>query len=356
MHSYNVVASGAALEFSESQTPEPRGSEVLVKVSRCGVCHTDLHLWDGYYDIGGGQRLELASRGITPPFTMGHEMTGTVVAAGPEAEGDFTGKSYLVYPWLGCGACRHCEEGAGNLCAAPRYLGVFQPGGYGDHVLLPHPRYLVDIEGIEPSVAAPYACSGLTAFTAIEAAGTLDRERMPVLIGAGGLGLMAISLLCAKGIEDFIVVDIDEGKLSAAQAAGAPIVIDGRSDDLAEQVRQASGGGPAAVIDFVGSGETAQFSIDVLRKAGRYIIVGLFGGQLTLPLPMLPIRALTITGAYCGSLNDLKALIDLVKSGRAAPIPTETRPWRAVNDSLNDLKSGKVTGRVVLDLTQVPTA
>src|SRR5690349_18751814 len=143
MKSYDVVDFRAPLQFTERPTPRPAGSEVLVRTLAAGVCHSDIHIWEGEYDLGGGKKLAVRDRGMTPPFTMGHEIVGEVVALGPEAEGVKLGDRRVVHPWIGCGDCVVCRKGDEQLCLKPRFLGVHKPGGYADHVLVPHPRYLV---------------------------------------------------------------------------------------------------------------------------------------------------------------------------------------------------------------------
>lgn len=129
MISYDVCQCGEPLELTERPTPEPKGTEVLLKVVAAGVCHSDLHLSDGYFDIGGGKKMLLADRGIKLPMTMGHENVGDVVAIGPQARGVKAGDRRLVHPWMGCGECPVCKRGDEQLCLTPRSLGVFVPGG-----------------------------------------------------------------------------------------------------------------------------------------------------------------------------------------------------------------------------------
>jgi alcohol dehydrogenase, propanol-preferring len=162
-----MVDFGVPLELFETATPEPTGTQVLLRVRAAGVCHSDLHIWEGSYDLGFGRKLSLKDRGISVPLTLGHETAGEVVAAGPDAHGVLPGDVRLVYPWIGCGGCPVCLRGDENLCAKPRFLGVYCDGGYSDHITVPHPKYLLDLEGLDPVSAAPYACSGVTTYSAL---------------------------------------------------------------------------------------------------------------------------------------------------------------------------------------------
>ena len=137
MRSFQVCQCGAPLQANEQEAPKPQGTQVLLKMLAAGVCHSDLHIWDGYYEIGGGKKLMLADRGIKLPLTMGHENVGEVVAFGPDAKGVKVGDVRLVNPWMGCGECKVCQRGDENLCLKPQNVGVFAQGGYATHMLVP---------------------------------------------------------------------------------------------------------------------------------------------------------------------------------------------------------------------------
>ncbi len=349
MLSYDVCECGAPLRRMERPTPTPKGTEVLLKIKAAGVCHSDIHIWDGYYELGGGKRLQLLERGIKLPLTMGHENVGEVVAVGPDARDVQVGAVRLAHPWIGCGECAVCRRGEENLCLTPRNLGVFANGGYATHMMVPHPRYLFDIGSLSPAEAAPLACSGITTFSALRKIDDAVLKNQPVVvIGAGGLGLMAIALHKKMDGKGVISVDIDPVKREAATKAGAVAAIDGSAADAARQIVDATKGGAWAVIDLVGSSATAKLGLDALIKGGKLIIVGLFGGEVTVPTPFFPMRAMTVQGSYVGSLPEMRDLLALVREKGAPPIPVRTRPLEDANDALNDLKAGKIVGRVVL--------
>ena len=348
MRSFQVCECGAPLHLSERETPEPEGAQVLLKMLAAGVCHSDLHIWDGYYEIGGGKKLMLADRGIKLPLTMGHENVGEVVALGPEAKGVKVGHVRLVNPWMGCGQCKVCQGGEENLCLMPQNVGVFSQGGYATHLLVPHPRHLFDIGNLKPEQAAPLACSGVTAFSALKKVSATLQDEPVVIIGAGGVGLMGVTLARKMGAKEVIVVDIDAGKREAASKAGANKTIDGGTADVVQQIQAATGGGAWAVIDFVGSSATVGLAVSSIIKGGTVVVVGLYGGDITVPTPYLPLRAMTLRGSYVGSQTDMAELLDLVKRAGMPPVPICTRPLDEVNATLNDLRAGKIVGRVVL--------
>jgi len=349
MIAYQIVEHGRPLQRVALETPKPQGSEVLVRVTRSGVCHSDLHIWDGYFDLGGGKRFYVKERGCVPPFTMGHEPFGVVESLGPRAKGVKIGQKRIVYPWIGCGKCPVCKAGQDNYCVSGiRFLGVSRPGAYATHVLVPDPKYLVDATGIDEAFAATLACSGLTAYSAAAKLPALTpRDRVAVL-GCGGLGLIGISILRAKGVKHIVACDIDAAKLAAAAKLGAKQTVDTRAAHAAQELQ-----GVAAAIDFVGSPASAALGIAALRKGGRYVICGLYGGELTHPLPPIAQRAIGIIGSYVGNLQELGEVVALAKKGRLKPTPIETRPAQEAFSALEDLKAGRVLGRVVLDFEDI---
>lgn len=349
MISYQVRAFGEPLSRTDHPTPAPQGSQVLLRVLAAGVCHTDIHTWEGSYDLGGDKRLSMQQRGVTLPLTLGHETVGEVVAAGPDAPAHVrAGQRYLVYPWIGCGECRVCRRGRENLCASPRFLGIFRPGGYSDHIVVPDARYLVGIGDLTPEQAAPYACSGLTTFSAIRKipADVLAEESV-VVIGAGGLGLMGVTLLRAMGCPRVVVLEPDGARRGAALAAGAHAAVDAAAPDAAGQVRDAAGA-VWAVIDCVGAASTVQQGMDLLTKGGQLILIGLFGGELPLSPALIPMRAISIEGAYIGNLKELEALMALVRDRKPRAIPTACRCLDHAQSALSDLAAGRVVGRLLL--------
>jgi D-arabinose 1-dehydrogenase-like Zn-dependent alcohol dehydrogenase len=345
MISYQIVEHGKPLQKAVMDTPKPQGSEVLMRITRAGVCHSDLHIWDGYFDLGGGKRFYVKERGCIPPFTLGHEPFGLVEELGRKAKGVKVGQKRLIYPWIGCGKCAVCKSGQDNYCVSgSRFLGVNRPGAYATHVLVPDPKYLIDTAGIDDSFACTLACSAVTVYSAINKLPPLGTRDAVAVLGCGGLGLIAISVLRAKGVKHIVGCDIDDAKLAAARAQGANRTLNTRAADAAQQLQ-----GIAAALDLVGAPATAALGIAALRKGGRYVICGLYGGELVHPLPPIAQRAIGIVGSYVGSLQELKEVVALAKKGKISAAPMETRPASEANAALQDLKAGKVLGRIVLD-------
>ncbi|MCI4662895.1 MAG: alcohol dehydrogenase [Neomegalonema sp.] len=348
MRSYALVEFGKPLQVIDRPDPDPVGTEVLVRVTRSGVCHSDLHIADGYFDLGDGEKLRMEDRGMKLPHTLGHEILGEVIAAGPEASDAPVGQTMLVHPWIGCGVCEACAEDRDNDCMKMQALGIVRDGGYATHVIVPHPRYLVEIGDVDPSIAVSYSCAGVTVYSALKKALPLREGEWLVIMGAGGLGLNAVSIAKALGVERLACVDLDPEKLAAARDLGADLVIEAGQGDPAAALAEGTGANIAAVLDTVGAPATAAMGVKILKKTGRFVIVGLFGGALKLSLPILPQRALTLRGSYVGSCGELKELMALVRAGKVKPIPVTERPLCEASQTLDDLRAGKVLGRVVL--------
>ena len=221
--------------------PAPQGSEVLVRIERCGVCHSDLHMQDGYFLLGDGKRLDVRA-GRNLPFTLGHEIAGSVESAGPDADGVKPGAKVAVYPWIGCGACAACRAGDENLCSTNRHLGISVDGGFASHVLVPHPRYLIDHAGVTSSFAGALMCSGLTAYAALKRLREHAARGPALLVGMGGVGMMGLSIARAIFPHAPIVADIDAGKREAALKAGAAAAFDPADPDARKALLKSTGG------------------------------------------------------------------------------------------------------------------
>jgi alcohol dehydrogenase len=345
-HRQSLVAYGRPLCETVVACPTPRGSEVLVRVTHCGVCHSDLHLQDGYFSLGGDKRLDI-TKDRPLPFTLGHEIAGTIEAAGDDAAGSVIGQRVAVYPWIGCGKCPACRAGNENMCSEHRHLGIAVDGGYASHVLVPHPRYLLDYAPLPATFAGPLMCSGLTAYAALKRL-IGHAERGPaLLVGLGGVGMMGLAIARTLFRDAPIVADIDAGKRAAALAAGAAQAVD-PADPQARRTVMAATGGVLAVCDFVGSDKSLQFSTGVLARGGKVVVTGLLGGNFSIAAAMIPIKAMTIEGTLTGTLAEARELIDLARSGKLAAIPTHERPFAQAQAALDDLRAGRIVGRMVL--------
>ena len=346
MKSYKVVEFGKPLQKVEEANPAPQGTEVLVRITAAGVCHSDVHLWEGYFDMGGGNKYEKA---MAPPRTMGHEIVGEVAALGPDAKGAKVGDKAVVYPWIGCGKCWYCQAGSEHLCPMSRALGISKDGGFADHVLVPHAKYLYPYGNLPVELACLYACAGITAFGAVKKAVGHDAGKSILVIGAGGVGLMGVRFAKSVLGREPIVADIDENKRKLALENGACAALDPRDKESRKQIIDLTGGtGVGAAIDFVGAEASAQFGLRALGRGGRLVVVGLFGGTFSMPLPMFAFTGCQIIGSTTGSPAEMKEMMDLVTGGKVTPVPVIKRKLDEADATLQELRKGLIMGRAVL--------
>jgi propanol-preferring alcohol dehydrogenase len=345
LHRQSLTAYSSPLCETVVACPQPRGTEVLVRVQRCGVCHSDLHMQDGYFLLGADKKLDVRG-GRSLPFTLGHEIAGVIEGAGPDAEAT-PGRAVAVFPWIGCGACAACVTGEENLCAEPRHLGIYADGGFASHVLVPHPRYLLDYAPLSPSFAGALMCSGLTAYAALKRLSDRAQRGPVLLVGVGGVGMMGLALACSMFPHRPIVADIDPIKREAALKAGAAAAFD-PADPGARKALLAATGGVMAACDFVGSEASLQFAQGALARGGKVVITGLLGGTLSMPIAMLPLKALSLEGVLAGTLAQAHELFAIARTGKLTPLPISERPLAQAQSALDDLRAGRVVGRVVL--------
>ncbi len=351
MKSARIVKPKESLETQEVKTPKAKGSQVLIKVQSSGVCHSDIHLWEGGYEGIEGQFLKTTDRGVKYPLTPGHEIAGIVDSLGEEAQGFTKDEKVLVYPWIGEGLCPACRSGEENLCDKPRSLGIYMDGGYAEYVLVPSYRYLVKIDDeMDIDASATLSCSALTAYGAVKNANLKPYDNV-VIVGAGGLGLMAIQLAKAVTGSKIIAMDLDDEKLTAAKRNGADNTINSKKeeDPIRAVMELTDKMGADAVIDFVNASKTVETDMQFLRKRAKLVLVGLFGGELKLSLVSMPTRAYRLIGSYTGTLSDMTELISLAKRGVIKPLVSNRFKLSQATEALTMLKDGKIIGRGVIN-------
>jgi len=344
---YSLTAYETPLCETVVDCPTPRGSEVVVRIERCGVCHSDLHMQDGYFSLADGKKLDVRA-GRTLPFTLGHEIAGVVESVGPDVTDAAPGAKVAVYPWIGCGQCAACRAGEENLCSTNRHLGVSADGGFASHVLVPHPRYLIDYAPLSPSFAAALMCSGLTSYSALKRLRAYASRGPALLVGLGGVGMMGLAIARVLFASPPIVADIDAAKREAALRAGAAAAYDPADLEARRALIKATGGGAMAICDFVGSEKSLAFAAGCVAKGGKVVITGLFGGNFALPTAMFVLKAMTIEGTLTGTLAEAREIIELAKAGKISAPPIAERPFAAAQATLDDLRAGRIVGRVVL--------
>jgi alcohol dehydrogenase, propanol-preferring len=352
MEAAQIVTPKEPLEIKQLETPKPRGSQVLIKVQSSGVCHSDIHLWEGGYTGLDGQFLKTTDRGVKYPLTPGHEIAGIISEMGEDAKEAFRkDEKVMVYPWIGEGLCPACKTGNENLCDNPRSLGVYKDGGYAEYVLVPSYRYLIKIpDELDSDTAATLSCSALTAYSAVKNA-EIKPDNNIVVVGAGGLGLMAIQLAKAVFGARIIVLDLGDDKLKIAKENGADETINSKSEDAIKRVMELTDNkGADAVIDFVNASKTVEADMQLLRRRAKVVLVGLFGGELKLNLVSMPTRAYSIIGSYTGNIQDMAELVSLAKRKVIKPVISDRFKLSEATQALTKLKEGKIIGRGVINI------
>jgi propanol-preferring alcohol dehydrogenase len=327
-------------ELREVVRPAPGPGEVLLRVMAAGLCHSDLHLmhWPA---------------GTVPyalPFTMGHEVAGTVEALGEGTTGIQVGEAVLVYgPW-GCGRCPNCGVGAEHLCtrrdvADGTACGIGRDGGLAEHVVLPSARLAIPIGDLDPVVAAPLADAGLTPYHAVKRAlRDLPPGSTAVVIGIGGLGHTAVQLLRALSGCRIIAVDRRGDALEVARAAGASVAL--QADGLtADAVIDAAGGRSALVMDFVGVDATLALAAACVAPGGHLSVVGVGGGTLPFRWGVVPFET-TVVFSNWGTRSELAEVVALARAG-VIDIDVERVALADVPAAYERLEAGEVRGRVV---------
>ena len=347
MHRQSLVKFDAPLCETIVETPKPSGREVLVRVERCGLCHSDLHIQDGYADLGGGKRLD-TTRGMRLPFTLGHEIAGIVEDVGPDVEKKLVGAKKAVFPWIGCGQCRDCRNGDENLCLKPRFLGVSIDGGFASHVLVPDAKYLLDYDPLPVNQAATLMCSGVTAYGALKRLVSRPRQRNLLLIGLGGVGQMGLALAQAMFKQKVSVADVNPQARESALQNGGAVAYDPAEPEIARRIMKETEGGFDGIVDFAGNEKSMAFAVSVIARGGKIVVSGLMGGNFSLPMVQWVYKRMTIEGFMVGTLAEGSELMALARGGRIRPTPMREEPLTDVQKWIDSLRAGKVVGRIVL--------
>ncbi len=341
MKAFQMVGWQQPPELREVDVPEPGPGEILVKVGGSGACHSDLHLmeWPG---------------GMLPwefPFTLGHEPAGWIEALGPGVEGFEVGEAVAVHgPW-GCGSCRNCRVGLETLCDKGEELGyagagLGRDGGMAEYIVVPSARHLVRLGELDPALAAPLGDAALTPYRAVKRfLHYLVPGSAAVVVGAGGLGHMAIQILKAVSPARVVAVDVSEAKLDLARELGADDVA---TPSAAEDVVRAATGGLGAelVLDIVGSTDSMSLGVRLLRRPGAFVLIGLALGSIPFNFFAIPYDAVLAT-SYWGTVSEFMEVVELAKAGKIH-VEVERFPLEEAAEVYRKLKDGEIRGRAVV--------
>jgi NAD+-dependent secondary alcohol dehydrogenase Adh1 len=322
------------LELVDRPQPEPAGArDVVVKIGGAGVCATDLHAIDGLMEPAG----------LKPPVVLGHENAGWVEAVGEEVTTAGPGDAVLVFPAYSCGLCVACRRGIDMYCERHQFTGLTRDGGFADYVLVDERSLLTLPPGVQPVEVAPHADAGLTAYHAVKKLiPRLAPGSTSVVIGVGGVGHIALQLLRVLGGGSVIGIDTDERRRALAKELGADEVL----ADVADVREASNGAGADVVLDFVATDATHAAGVDMLARGGLYSTVG-YGGMISVPSVAMVVGETAIAGNLVGNWIDLWEVLQLHGRGELT-LRTETHPLDDVNDVLDRLRQGEITGRAVL--------
>ena len=341
MQAVRFVGVGHPPNLVEVAKPEPGPGQVVIKIGGAGVCHSDLHVMEE----------DLGFRG---EFTLGHENAGWVAQVGAGASGHKEGDAVAVYgPW-GCGRCHACQLSMENYCENWAELGGFGgglgfDGGMAEYMLVPSARFLAPLGSLSPVRAAPLTDAALTPYHAIKRAlPQLTPDETVVVVGAGGLGHMAVQLLRVLTPVRLIAADVDPAKLAQAKALGADEVVNtGDVSAAAEQILKIVGPrGAGLVLDCVGVQPTIDLGARILGRNSVWTIVGLGGGHHDFHHGSTPYGCV-MSLPYWGSRVELMEVIAMARDGRIHAEVSEFPLDQAV-DVYAKLKRGKISGRAVL--------
>jgi alcohol dehydrogenase, propanol-preferring len=340
---FQLVAWQKPPELREVPVPEPGPGQILVKVGGAGACHSDLHLME----------RTAPKRPTKLPFTLGHENAGWVEKLGPGTTGFAPGEPVIVYgPW-GCGICKNCRMSMENYCenvggtARGGGLGGYD-GGMAPYLLVPSTRFLVPLGTLDPREAAPLTDAALTSYHAVKRSlHLLGAGSTAVVIGAGGLGQMAIQLLRALAAATTIVaVDTSPSKLETAKRLGADEGLPS-GDEAVKRIKDITRGqGANLVIDMVGVNPTLQMAAQMARTLGHLTIVGLGSGALPVNFYGPP-HECSVASPYWGSITELMEVVSLAQAGKIRML-VEHFPLERVGEAYQLLYGGKINGRAVI--------
>ena len=340
MSAYRMAGWGRPVELVDVPVPVPQGPEVLVEVKAVGLCHSDLFVMS-------------CDAGVLPydlPLTLGHEVAGRVVAVGDVANSSLLGRDGVVHGVWSCGECHNCRRGQDNRCVALDGrvgCGLGRDGGLAEYVLVPDARHFVTATGVPPTVLAPLADAGLTAYHAIrQHRDALVGDSTALVIGVGGLGHLAVQILRATTSARVVACDPRPEARALADRLGAHHTAMSVDDAIAGLAATGLAGADV-VLDFVGSNDTMRAGAAALVPGGRLVVVGGARGSMAvgkgLDLPL----GWQVSAPFWGPREDLVAVVELAEQGLLDPVVEEVS-FGEVPEAYARLRAGRVTGRLVV--------
>ncbi|MGO1961452.1 MAG: alcohol dehydrogenase AdhP [Yaniella sp.] len=326
---------GKTIDIEHTDKPKPGKHQALVKLISTGVCHTDLHALEGDWPVKP-----------SPPFIPGHEGVGEVVELGEDAVnfqvGDIAGNAWL---WSACGNCEYCRRGWETLCHDQINGGYSVDGSFGEYMLI-DTRYAPKIpEGSDLYEVGPVLCAGVTVYKGLKMSEAKPGDWV-VISGIGGLGHLAVQYGVAMGLR-VIAVDIADDKLELAKKHGAEIVINAADTDPAAAVQEQVGGAHAVLVTAVHEQAFGQ-AIGMSRRGGTIVFNGLPPGKFDVSVFDVVLNGLTVRGSIVGTRQDMIEALEFHAAGKIQPT-YHRRPLEDLNDVFEEMRGGKIDGRVVIE-------
>lgn len=324
------------LAIQDVPRPLPHANEVLIQVDACGVCHSDLHLADGDWP----QLAAIAKI----PLILGHEIAGRVVEKGADVR-DFQVGDRVGVPWIHwtCEQCEFCREGNENLCAKQKITGVTVDGGFAEFVRAPASHAVKIPDGLSAVDAAPLFCAGLTVYRSLKHAGISSGQRLAIF-GVGGLGHLAVQIAKEMGAE-ITAIDISDEKLAMAKSLGARHSLNAASTHVVKELRAKGGAHFALVTSAAKAAYDAAFAC--LRPTGTLLVVGLPAENICFPPILMAAGEVRIQASAVGTRQELREVLAMASAGKIRS-HVAARPLSAVNDVLDQMRHGQVSGRIVI--------
>lgn len=327
------------LSIEQVPVPVPGHGDLLIKVTACGVCHSDLHAVDGDW-----------TPGPVLPLIPGHEVAGTVAGVGSGVSGFSVGDAVGV-PWMysACGSCEFCLSGMETICKSAEATGYTKPGGYAEYMVAPAAFVGRLPDGTDPYAMAPILCAGVTTYRGLKRTNARPGQWVAV-VGIGGLGHIAVQYARAMGLR-VAAVDVADDKLALARSLGAEVLVNGADTDAVAALQDRIGGAHAAVVTAVASKAFEQ-AILMLRPGGTVTYIGLPGGksdEIRTSISAITNWELSVRGSNVGTRQDLNEAVAFAAGG-LVKASIRTAPLEDINAILDDMRKGRIVGRVVLRL------
>lgn len=315
---------------------ELKYGEALIKMEYCGLCHTDLHVAAGDF-------------GNVPGRIIGHEGVGKVIKLADGADNLAIGDRVSVaWFYRGCGHCEYCTTGRETLCRNVENSGFNVNGAMAEECIVPADYAVKVPEGLDPIEATSLTCAGVTVYKGLKT-GHVQPGQWVEIVGAGGLGNLAVQYAHHVFGAHVAAVDIDDKKLMTAKVLGADLTINSNKEDASKILQDQVGGVHSALITAVNS-ESFTTAVNALRPDGTLVAIALPKGDMGLNISKTVLDGIKVAGSLVGTRQDLAEAFQFGAEHHVKPI-VKTRSLSEINDIIDEMKNNQIIGRMVIDFT-----